>query len=226
MILGLLSMAAGAVDVIGFLGLGGLFAAHITGNIVIIAAHFATGKFSQTGPLLAVPVFMLMLALMTMLGARIAKTHFSALIVLLTLQLLLLLGAFILGITFSPFVDLDSFLAVTTGMLAVAAMATQSIAVKLTLKQAPSTVAMTNNITQIALDLTHLARWHYETIEEKYAAKRQMIVVCTSIVGFVIGCGTGAFLQVLFGFNAFLLPIMLTLLSIILAKWPIISAKP
>lgn len=211
-------MAAGAVDVIGFLGLGGLFAAHITGNIVIIAAHFATGKFSQTGPLLAVPVFMLMLALMTMLGAKIAKTHFSALVILLILQLLLLLGAFILGVTYSPFTDLDSFLAVTTGMLAVSAMATQSIAVKLTLKEAPSTVAMTNNITQIALDLTHLARWHYETLEEKRVAKRQMVVVSTAIMGFIFGCGMGSLLQVFFGFYAFLLPIGLTSLSIILAR--------
>lgn len=211
-------MAAGSVDVIGFLGLGGLFAAHITGNLVIVAAHFATGKFSQTGPLLAVPVFMLMLGFMTMIGAKIAKTHFSPLVILLILQLLLLIGAFTLAIIFSPFTDLDAFIAVTTGMLAVSAMATQSIAIKLTIKGAPSTVAMTNNITQIALDLTHLTRWHYETIDEKRAAKQQMIIVSTSIMGFVLGCGSGAFLQVLWGFNAFLLPIVLTALAIILAR--------
>src|SRR2546430_10610178 len=53
-----LSTTAGAVDVIGFLALGGLFTAHITGNVVIVAAHYVTGGFSQIGPLLAVPVFM------------------------------------------------------------------------------------------------------------------------------------------------------------------------
>src|SRR2546425_9539042 len=53
-----LSTTAGAVDVIGFLTLGGLFTAHITGNVVIVAAHYVTGGFSQIGPLLAVPVFM------------------------------------------------------------------------------------------------------------------------------------------------------------------------
>jgi hypothetical protein len=34
-----LSVIAGSVDVISFLGLGGLFTAHITGNLVILAAH-------------------------------------------------------------------------------------------------------------------------------------------------------------------------------------------
>jgi uncharacterized membrane protein YoaK (UPF0700 family) len=33
------SATAGASDTIAFLGLGGLFVAHITGNLVVLAAH-------------------------------------------------------------------------------------------------------------------------------------------------------------------------------------------
>src|SRR5437016_1539885 len=69
-----LSTTAGAVDVIGFLALGGLFTAHITGNVVIVAAHYVTGGFSQIGPLLAVPVFMAVLGLVTLASDAIVRT--------------------------------------------------------------------------------------------------------------------------------------------------------
>jgi len=38
-----LSITAGSVDVIGFLALGGVFTAHITGNVVIVAVHYVSG---------------------------------------------------------------------------------------------------------------------------------------------------------------------------------------
>ena len=53
-----LSTTAGAVDVIGFLALGELFTAHISGNLCVLAAHHITGGFSHVWPLLSVPVFM------------------------------------------------------------------------------------------------------------------------------------------------------------------------
>jgi uncharacterized membrane protein YoaK (UPF0700 family) len=61
-----LSTTAGAVDVIGFLALGGLFTAHITRNVVVVAAHYVAGGFGEVGPLLAVPVFVAVLGLITL----------------------------------------------------------------------------------------------------------------------------------------------------------------
>jgi uncharacterized membrane protein YoaK (UPF0700 family) len=52
-----LSLAAGSVDAIGFLGLGGLFTAHVTGNLVILAAHIVTGEEASVALILSVPVF-------------------------------------------------------------------------------------------------------------------------------------------------------------------------
>src|ERR1700692_5063264 len=54
-----LSVVAGSVDVIGFLALDGLFTAHITGNIVVIAARFVAGEQALLSQLLARPLFML-----------------------------------------------------------------------------------------------------------------------------------------------------------------------
>jgi uncharacterized membrane protein YoaK (UPF0700 family) len=215
----LLSMTAGAVDTIGFLALGGLFAAHITGNIVVLAAHVVTGKFSQSGPLLAVPVFMVVLGVVALIAGQMERRGFSLLTPLLILQLLLLMGSFVLAKTLGPFADMDGLAAVSTGMLAVSAMAAQSATVKLALKKAPSTVAMTNNITQLTLDLALLAHQRQASAEECIAAKHQAKVTFISILGFIFGCGLGAILQVRFDFMALLLPVGLSLLALLLRRF-------
>src|SRR5260370_30708520 len=52
-----LSVIAGSTDAIGFLGLGGLFTAHVTGNLVILAAHVVSGGAAPVAPMLAGPRF-------------------------------------------------------------------------------------------------------------------------------------------------------------------------
>src|ERR1700722_11947830 len=71
---GVLSVVAGSVDVISFLGLGGLFAAHITGNLVVLAAHVATGRAASLASILSVPVFIAVLGLTRLSAAGVGKT--------------------------------------------------------------------------------------------------------------------------------------------------------
>jgi uncharacterized membrane protein YoaK (UPF0700 family) len=52
-----LSLIAGSTDTIGFLSLNGLFTAHITGNLVVLAAHVINGDPAILSYVLAVPVF-------------------------------------------------------------------------------------------------------------------------------------------------------------------------
>src|SRR6185369_4024409 len=54
-----LSMIAGSADVIGFLGLGGLFIAHITGNLMLVAGLEVVGLASLR------PLLLLQLLLLT-----------------------------------------------------------------------------------------------------------------------------------------------------------------
>src|SRR5262249_29697769 len=57
-----LSVIAGMVVLTGFFTLGHVFTAHVTGNLVVVAAAAAgTGPLNLT-PALAIPVFMLALA--------------------------------------------------------------------------------------------------------------------------------------------------------------------
>lgn len=75
-------MVAGSADVIGFLGLGGLFTAHVTGNLAILAAHPVTGNRIGVGLLLVV-----VLALTRLLAAGLDAVGVATLRPLL-LQLL------------------------------------------------------------------------------------------------------------------------------------------
>jgi uncharacterized membrane protein YoaK (UPF0700 family) len=45
------------VDTVGFLGLQGLFTAHVTGNFVTLAAGFVYGPHGTIGKILALPEF-------------------------------------------------------------------------------------------------------------------------------------------------------------------------
>jgi uncharacterized membrane protein YoaK (UPF0700 family) len=212
-----LSTTAGAVDVIGFLALGGLFTAHITGNVVIVAAHYVTGGFSQIGPLLAVPVFMAVMGLVTLASSAIARAGSSPLRQLLWLQTALLAGFLGIGVGFGRFPDADSSIAVLAGMLGVAAMATQNVLGKLALKGAPSTAVMTTNITQLTVDLATLVRGRGDADElAKARSRARMTFPC--IVGFVVGCAAGAALEVKLGLWALALPVVLSALAVPLGR--------
>src|SRR5712692_5151158 len=89
-----LSVIAGSVDAIGFLGLGGLFTAHVTGNLVILAAHLASGSGAPVAPMLSVPVFVASLGLTRLLAGAVERIGFASLRPLLLLQFLLLAGFF------------------------------------------------------------------------------------------------------------------------------------
>src|SRR6202161_1701875 len=97
-----LSIIAGSVDAIGFLGLGGLFTAHVTGNLVILAAHLASGSGAPIAAMLSVPVFVAALGLTRLLAGALKSIGFTSLHPLLLLQLLLLSGFFFLCASAGP----------------------------------------------------------------------------------------------------------------------------
>jgi uncharacterized membrane protein YoaK (UPF0700 family) len=212
-----LSATAGAADVIGFLALGGLFTAHITGNLCILAAHYVTGGFSQVGPLLAVPVFIAVLGVVTLAFGRVERLSDGSRRALLVLQAALLAACLGLGVGFGPFADADRPMAVLVGMLAVAAMATQSALVKLALKDAPSTTIMTTNVTQLAIDLAALARGRGGP-DDLARARRRARMTLPCVVGFVGSCAAGAVLEAYFGLWALALPVGLAALAVPLGE--------
>jgi len=212
-----LSATAGAVDVIGFLALGGLFTAHITGNVVILAAHWLTGRFSEVGPLLAVPVFVVVLGAVTLLAGAFERGGYESQRAFLALHAVLLAACLALGVARGPFSDSNSPTAVLVGMLAVAAMATQNALTKLTLPGVPSTAVMTTNTTQLTIDVATLARRRGKP-EDLARARGRAAVTSWSVVGFVAGCVGGATLELRCGLGALALPVTLAALAVPLGE--------
>jgi uncharacterized membrane protein YoaK (UPF0700 family) len=215
--LALLSTTAGAVDVIGFLALGGLFIAHISGNLCVLAAHYITGSFSRAGPLLSVPVFIAVLGVVTLAFGRVANASDGLRRALLVLHTVLLAASLGLAVGFGPFTDAELPIAVLVGMFAVAAMATQNVLVKLTLKDAPPTAVMTTNLTQLTIDLATLARGQGDA-DDLARARYRASATLPCVVGFVGGCAAGAVLEVYFGLWALALPVVLAALAVPLGE--------
>jgi uncharacterized membrane protein YoaK (UPF0700 family) len=207
LLLAVLSTTAGAVDVIGFLTLG-LFTAHITGNLVVVAAHYVIRGASHIGPLLAVPVFLAVVSTVSVAYKAIDGPGHSPRRAAIAAEAMLLAACLGLGVRLGPVADPDSPMAVLVSMLAVAAMAAQAAVVKLSIPAAPATAVMTTNITALAIELATLAQGGYRA-DERARPGRRAGTLAVSVVGFVAGCVAGAVLELHFGLGAMALPVAL-----------------
>jgi uncharacterized membrane protein YoaK (UPF0700 family) len=206
-----LSITAGAVDVIGFLALGGLFTAHITGNIVILIVHFTTRRFSRIGPTVAVPVFIAALA--AVVWAFKDKPKQPTLRALLILQAALLTGFLALSVALGPFSNPGGAVAASVGMLGVAAMATQNALVKLDLPGFPTTAVLTTDTVLFAIDLVTLACGNASP-EETAQARRRIRMTIPAIAGFIAGCAGGGWLEIHFKLWALVFPVVMAMIAV------------
>jgi uncharacterized membrane protein YoaK (UPF0700 family) len=213
-----LSMTAGSVDVISFLGLGGLFTAHITGNLVILASRIVAGGEAPAAPMLSVPVFMVVLGLTRLLVGGLESIGLASLRPLLLLQLMLLAGFFILCVAVGPRIDPNTGTAILAGMLGVSAMAVQNVLVQVSLKGAPSTAVMTTNVTRYMMDFGEVLLGHNPDSVAK--ARRRANHTWPAIVGFAVGCGLGASSEAVFGLLSLALPVGLALFALVLSLAP------
>jgi uncharacterized membrane protein YoaK (UPF0700 family) len=212
-----LSLIAGSVDVIGFLGLGGLFTAHVTGNLVILAAHLVSGASALFSVMLSVPVFIAALAAARLLAGVLEAAGIDTLRPFLALQLLLLGGFFALCAAGGPTMDPNAVIAIVAGMLGVMAMAVQNALVQISLREAPSTAVMTTNITRFVMDAGTMLLGRDR--EEIAGARRRTKHAWPAIVGFAAGCALGAICQATVGLLSLALPVGLALLALALGSW-------
>ena len=210
---GVLSIVAGSVDVISFLALGGLFAAHITGNLVVLAAHLVIGRAASLAPILSVPVFIIVLGFTKLAAAGLEETRYYPLQPLLALQFLLLVGFLVLRVAAGSGLDPAAPAGIVAGMLGVAAMGVQNALVQL-LAGAPATAVMTTDITTFMMDVGAILFRHGPR-GLAYARSRARHT-WPAIVGFTVGCSLGALLEALIGPWSLVLPTSFALLALAL----------
>jgi uncharacterized membrane protein YoaK (UPF0700 family) len=199
-----LSVIAGCTDVIGFLGLDGLFTAHITGNLVVLAAHIGGGGEARIAEMLSVPVFIVMVGLTVLLAGCLKSIGLASLRPLLLLQFLLLAGFLAQCVAAAPYVEPNATNAILAGMLGVSAMAVQNATVQVSLEGAPSTAVMTSNVTRFAVDIGKvLLRGDPADVANARGRAARTLPV---IVGFAVGCGLGAACEAALGLWSLALP--------------------
>src|SRR6266849_5980909 len=91
----LLSVIAGMVDLTGFFTLGNIFTAHITGNLVLVAAVAVRGGPLNLAQVLSIPVFILALSAIWLLARASGRRGRDLARLLLVIQFLLLAGVLI-----------------------------------------------------------------------------------------------------------------------------------
>jgi uncharacterized membrane protein YoaK (UPF0700 family) len=219
-----LSVIAGSTDIIGFLGLGGLFTAHITGNLAILAAHVASGGTAEVAQILSVPVFIGVVGLTRLLAVGLESIGLTTLRPLLLLQFLLLAGFFALSVAAGPHLDTTATNAILAGMFGVSGMAVQNALVQISLSGTPPTAVMTGNVTRFTMDVAEvLLGGDPDAVARARSRSKRS---AQAIVGFAVGCGLGAIGEVTIGLWSLALPAGLALLAIVLPSVTVPMGRP
>jgi uncharacterized membrane protein YoaK (UPF0700 family) len=201
----LLSFNGGFVDTAGFLGLQGLFTAHVTGNFVTLGAALVFGTHGVIAKVLALPEFVLVVALARLLGSALRAHSVDALRVLLVVKVICLLAFFVLAVRFGPFPDSDAPMALLTGFAGIAGMAIQNAVQRVHYAAIPPTTLMTGNTTQAVLDAVDL--WRPQPGSDTPAIRARLVRMLRGIASFAAGCAVAAILYYFVGFWCLALPV-------------------
>jgi len=201
----LLSFNGGFVDTAGYLGLQGLFTAHVTGNFVTLAATLVEGTHGVIAKLIALPEFVIIVALARMLGAAMRTRELPALRMLLLAKVLFLLIFFVLAVALGPFPDSDAPAALVTGFAGVAGMAIQNAVQRVHFASMPPTTLMTGNTTQAAIDAVDILSGAVASTSTNIRERFGRTI--RGVFWFAVGCALSAALFYVVGFWCLAAPV-------------------
>ncbi len=211
----LLGFVGGFVDAAGYLGLGGLFTSHVTGNLAVLGARLARQQMHGGGGILGVafiPIFAAAVAAAGVIARASRKRQLDDASTLLFVEGAILASAAVAAYLCSDLLTRgDPAVIGIIGALAVVAMGMQNGMMRESFGgQAPTTV-MTGNVTQLSLDLLEWARTPRENAEQRRAVISRIRKYSAALAGFVVGAAAGASLVHFGGLGSLLVPAMVLL---------------
>jgi len=209
----LLSFVAGYVDTVGFVALFGLFTAHVTGNFVLLGAALMRPHDGLVAKLLALPTFVFAVSVTTVyLRTRPAAPRTTAWVI--GAQMALLAAFMGCALSAMPITHADAPLAVTAGLLGVAAMGVQNALSRLVFGELPPTTMMTGNVTQFAADITQLVL--HRNADDRAATLARAKKLAAPVAAFALAAAAGALAYAAFSFYALIVPLLA--LAVVLAR--------
>jgi len=207
-----LSVVAGMVELMSFFMLGNIFTAHITGNLVTASAVVVRGGPMNPAQLLAIPVFILAMALVWLI-ARLSDRKGPALVrLLLAVQFLLLAAVLVFCLVAEPSRHPHGIAGCIAALIAVSAMACQYALFRLAMPRAVSTAVMTGNLANAVLSIMDaLSRRQTLMSAGNRRLKRSLYLLC----GFLVGCVIAALAISMMGEWAWSLPAALAAAAVI-----------
>lgn len=201
----MLAVVAGLTDLTGFLTLGHVFTAHVTGNIALLAADLIREDTLKLQQLIVAPVFVAAVCLALVLARWCRSSGFSALRALLWMQFgLLTLAAIVATLSTASSLQIGAVAATTA--FAVIAIACQFAIAQVVQPGSAATATMTVNVTNTVLLLFEL---HDTDGREAVELRRRLRKSASMVLGFFCGCLIAAMTVKECGYRAWWLPALL-----------------
>ena len=169
------------------------------------------------GKLVALPVFVLGVAVTRLFQLRRARLALDTAVQLVALQLAGLLAFMAAGIWASPFVHGNGAAAIGVGLVGVLAMSVQNTASRSVFSHLTPTTVMTGNLAQLVIDIVDLAAGAPEPAE-RAAARTRVNRAWPPVAAFGAGSMTGALGYAHAGFWVLLIPCLALVLLLRLLR--------
>ena len=202
-----LGFTAGFVDTLAFVALFSFFAAHVTGNFVVLGSALGQPVHGLIAKLLALPLFIVSVAAARLYGRSLERRGRAAATPLLTLEALFLILFMALGVFSAPITNADAPIAILTALSSTVAMGIQNAASRTVFASLSPTTVMTGNVTQLVIDGVDLIAGGPEATLNPVRARFKRF--WPAVLAFAIGAACGALCYKHVGFLSLLLPAVL-----------------